>query len=820
VLALVRNQSAIVDNYDVVVHGLPREWWTVNPATVYLVPLGKAGAYEQEVEIILHPPRTPEAEARRWELEVGVYSRASEAEVATAPFTLGILPYEQYAIRVRPERASGRLRAKYDVRIANSANAVVLLALDAADSDGECDFRFDSQKVEVPTGSTKDVQLEVKPPAQVWIGRPLERRFEIVAAGGEAGEQLLASKLEDDDGANGGGRLGRLAKSAGVVPPKVSAPKVSVGPGGVNVKGPQARAPQVRPPKPKAINLSRPTLGLRALKQADRAAAPATPPPLLPTQAIFRQKAWLPWWLSIVVPLLALLGLLLFLLLPKQVTVPDVVGSEGVFAAQEKLTQAGLVVGSREEKTSKDDKPGTVLAQSPAAGTDVEKGSPVSLELAVSGTEKTVPKLKGLTLAEADKKLVAEDLTRGTIFPNPPDLKAKITSTLPEAGTVVKGGSPVDIFLADKKAKPGGGAAGGGAAGGGAGGAGGEIAVPEIKPTDLQGYGTTLAKAKLVPGATERQISDAPSGTVFATDPAVGTKVKEGTKIKLLISAGFPLMAFDAGGNVLLMHAGTGKRITPAIAKTAAAEKDPTWSADRTRVVYTAANQLMAADPDHRERKPIVLGSQDAQFADPSFAPTPDRALLAVSRFNGKDRDLCVGVVKVDGFTPSCMTDPGFATGFAQWAPDGRSILVPALSDKGTGIVRYTSKVPFSAKSADWGKGAFVTARTPDRFVRDMAISPDGKQVAAAANIDGGAFVLYLTKPGDLGLKKATKLDVPACKVIWLDSRTLAVVKLGSSCGDRTGEIVRLSVDKPTDPPVTITPDGDNPTFRPLAAEG
>jgi beta-lactam-binding protein with PASTA domain len=515
---------------------------------------------------------------------------------------------------------------------------------------------------------------------------------------------------------------------------------------------------------------------------------------------------------------------MLFLLLPKHVTVPDVVGSEGVFAAQEKLTQAGLVVGGREKKTSTDAKPGTVLAQSPAAGADAEKGAAVSIEVAVASTGTTVPKLKGLTLGEADKQLGDKHLTRGTIFPNPPDLKAKITNTLPEAGTPVKGGSPVDIFLAEKTAKPGGGGAvvgaGGGGGGGGGGAGGGEIAVPEIKPTDLQGYGTTLTKAKLLPGTTEKQISDAPSGTVFATDPPVGTKVKEGTKITLLVSAGFPLMAFDSGGNVLLIHAGTGKRITPAIAKTAADERDPTWSADRTRVVYTSEGQLLAADPDNRTRKPTILGSKDEQFADPSFAPTPDRAVLAVSRINGADRDLCVGVAKIDSFTPQCMTDERFATSFAQWSPGGTSILVPAVSAKGVGIVRYTSEVPFSAKASDWGKGAFVTAPAPDRFVQDMAISPDGKRVAAAANIDGGAFVLYLTKPDDLSLKNATKLDVPACKVVWLDSRTLAVVKLGSDCKQETGEIVRLSVDKPTDPPTTITTDGDNPTFKPLAAGG
>jgi hypothetical protein len=78
--ALVRNQSGIVDNYDISVAGLPEGWWDVAPGTVYLVPFGAAGgAYEQEVEVRLAPPRSPEAEAREWEVSVVATSRTHGA---------------------------------------------------------------------------------------------------------------------------------------------------------------------------------------------------------------------------------------------------------------------------------------------------------------------------------------------------------------------------------------------------------------------------------------------------------------------------------------------------------------------------------------------------------------------------------------------------------------------------------------------------------------------------------------------------------------------------------------------------------------------
>jgi beta-lactam-binding protein with PASTA domain len=823
VTALVRNQSAIVDNYTLVVHGFPREWYTVIPQTVYLVPVGSAGAYEQEIEIQLHPPRTPEAEARRWELTVGVISRAQGGEVASTPMTLGIHPYEDYAIRVRPERASGRRRANYDVTIANNANALVLLALDANDSDGECEFTFDRTTVQVAAAETTTVRLHCHAPRQIWLGRPLERRFEVAVASGGEGEKLLKEKAVSN--AAGGmlaGLGGKVPKIPGVSPPKFNMPNVSLGPDGK----PVVRMPNVRGPQFQGVNLRRPTLGLKALRMPDRAAAPPVPAgPLLPRQAIFRQKTWLPWWLAIVVPLLALLALALFLLLPSKVTVPNVVGSKTVFAAEQKLVAAGLQLQGKEPQAASKEAPGTVLGQSLKPGTSVKKGSPVSLEFAAGTREVVVPKLAGKTLADADKTLRAKGLQKGQLLPKPPDdPKLKIASTLPAAGESVKEGTPVDIVFTDPEAANAakkGGAAGAGAAAGAAGGAK-DIEIPKVDPTDQQGYGAVLAKAGLVPGKPELRVDTAKRGTVIGTAPAVGTKVAKGATVTMLVSAGFPRMAFDDDKNILLVNGATGKRIVPAVAKTAALEKDATWAADGASIVYTANGQLFSADMVNRDRAPRQLRPASEQYGDPSFAPTATRSVLAVSRINaGNDRDLCVGRVKLDGFDPQCIGDDRFTTGFAHWSSNGTTILVPAVRPDGSfGIVRYTSKRAFSARKEDWGKGRFVTPLSPDKGVLDAAVSPDGKRLAAVANIATPAPQLYVTTPDDLELRK-TKPLIAACKVMWIDSQILAVVKFGDNCDESAtiGEIFSINVADPTKIS-PLAPIGDNPTFEPLSAGG
>ncbi len=810
VLAHVRNQGSIVDNYSLVLHGIPDAWYTIVPDTVYLVPFGSAGAYEQELEIHLHPPRSSEPQSRLWQLSVGVLSRAYREEVASAPMTLGIQPYEDYAIRVRPERASGRREVKYQIALTNSANAAVAVALDAVDSDGACEFRFDRDVVELAPAETKTVPLHCRPPRQIWLGRPVEHRLQIHSATGEEGEQLLQDKAARAPVASGGGVASRLGGAGmprlpGVRGPRVGMPDVSIGPGG----GLDVRMPHVRGPQFGGVNLGRRALDLNRLRLPN--AGPATPAaPLLPTQAVFRQKAWLPWWLAIVAPLVLTFGIMLFLLLPKNVDVPSVVGAKTVFEAERKLDGAGLELKGTTNRVTSKATAGTVLAQSPDPGESIEKGSSVTLEVAVSNGATTVPDLAGLTLPEADKALREKGLQKGSLSAQPPDPGLKIASTIPAAGERVKRGTPIDIFYPNPDA-----AAGGSAAGGE------QVTVPEVSG-DQQAYAAALSEAGFVPGEPELRISEQPKGTVIGTDPPAGEKAPKGATVSMLVAVPFPRMAYDANGNVALADTESGDRVTPAVAKQpGVSEKDPTWAPGNQSIVYTAGGRLFSTSPpgSGRDRTPVALRPAGESYADPSFAPLAMGRFLAVSRVNPTgDRDLCLGVAEGD-FKPDCIADASFSTGFAHWSPDGKTILVPATSDKGPGIVRYTSKTALSTTASDWGKGEFVTEQSPGKGVIDAAISPNGKRLAVIAKLDTPVAQLYLTTPDDLGLKQAKPVEIGACKVAWLDSQILALVQLGDDCSQGTGEILRIDVDKPSEG-VAIATAGDNPTFEPLSAGG
>jgi hypothetical protein len=134
------------------------------------------------------------------------------------------------------------------------------------------------------------------------------------------------------------------------------------------------------------------------------------------------------------------------------------------------------------------------------------------------------------------------------------------------------------------------------------------------------------------------------------------------------------------------------------------------------------------------------------------------------------------------------------------------------------GIIRYTSKKPFSPDAKDWGKGKFVTdISIPGKGVIDFSISPDGKRMAAVANFDTDAFQLYLGKPKDFPLAEAKPQNVRACKVAWRsDGVELVVVQADELCQESNGQLARMPVGQPTRQQ-SLGFSGDNPVFQPLS---
>jgi serine/threonine-protein kinase len=131
---------------------------------------------------------------------------------------------------------------------------------------------------------------------------------------------------------------------------------------------------------------------------------------------------------------------------PREVSVPVLVGSQRNVAVQ-RIRGRGLEPSVSEEHSSQP--PGTVLSQSPSAGTTVDQGSTVSIVVS-SGVEKvTVPGVVGLERPDAVTKLrdagfavtVAEQDTEV------PSQVGRVLEQSPSGGTKAESGSEVTVTV-------------------------------------------------------------------------------------------------------------------------------------------------------------------------------------------------------------------------------------------------------------------------------------------------------------------------------------------------------------------------------------
>jgi beta-lactam-binding protein with PASTA domain len=782
VVVLVRNQSSIVDNYDIEVTGIAREWWLATPPTVYLVPFGsRGGSSEQEIELRFQPPRTEEAEARSWPITVIARSRADPAKLGSAEAALEISPFAQLESQLRATRSTGRRSGCYAIMVVNHANAPVVVVPSATDADGVCTFTFSQPQFAADPGRRAGTKFTVRPNKPIWIGRTVDRRFEVAA-----------HALDAD------------------------------------------------------------------------AAAP-------PQHAVFHQRAWLPWWLAVVAPIAILAGVLALTLIPKQTTVPNLVGVRpaqadvllgkaglklspsppieqaahapggtivqvvpavgshvksgstieiqiaepavpkliGQTQAQAALTlqNAGLALSpaAPQKKVSKG-RVGAIVAQTPGAGRRVKTGSQVSIVVAVGTGTRKVPSVVGLTLADAEKKLRASGLS--IVLPQlPPGVdagKAKVSTQIPSPGEVVKANEPVSVFVPPPvKPKP--------------------TTLPAIAGETAAGAAAALTKLGAV--VTEsRRFDPRPTGAVIGQVPPKGSTLKPGQKVVLVVSAGYPELAYSDGNNIVLIRGSDGSTVK-SLAATPDTEDEPSWQPNGTLVAYRRgpsgnpdAGRIWVVDATKAPvgARPITPGPDDRR---PAFSPD-GRVLAYIHSSGGTNNDLCFVRVAAPG-TPSCIRDASISVDRPTWAPDGRAILTVATDPTDanqTELLEYASTQPFSARQSDWVSQGLVSnawhGKRRGEGVLFAAWSPDGKSVAivanwGAANLSFFHVFMSAASADVLGRPVSVVPQIRACEVAWRsDGGELAAVQ-ADDCRAGLGTIVRVD---PKDP-------GSQTPLRQLAAK-
>ena len=533
------------------------------------------------------------------------------------------------------------------------------------------------------------------------------------------------------------------------------------------------------------------------------------------TLAAYRQRAWIPWWLPFMLLMLAVIAVVLYLLWPHHVKVPDVRKEPSPFAAQKRLEKAGLTLNPKVRTALRPRVPaGTVIAQAPAAGKTVDKGKQVTVVVAAGHHLVRVPKLRGMKLTDAEQRLRTAKLTLGAVQPKLVP-GARIASQLPHAGARRREGTAVSVVLAKKKPpnknnntnkKKG------------------PAKAPAIPPGASPAAAAKAIKAAGLKPVEEREISEKPRDTVLATVPAAGVKPADGI-VRLRVSAGFPQIAYDTGvrtaknGNPLAGDALVvgGFDATPriGISRRAAVASRGAWSADGKQVAFVHQDHLYVIAPTPGAKaKPVYIGGR--RPTAPSFAPRLKGRLLV---FADAKEHVCWIDLAAKLPTPSCKRVAATSIeGFA-WSPQGTVLLVAVTTrSHGFGLMRLATHSPFASDADQWAGGHQINTRTrkrENRGVRAASFSPDGTHLAMVSNLSAlhdDKFVVSTIETQNLERFDGPSLDdkwVAGCDVDWRpDGLEWLVVQAKHNCGRPFGKLVRVSSTNPSMDPIVLKDGG------------
>jgi eukaryotic-like serine/threonine-protein kinase len=225
-------------------------------------------------------------------------------------------------------------------------------------------------------------------------------------------------------------------------------------------------------------------------------------------------------WALIATVVAAVIAIVLVLALTRPsssptVKVPSVAGQSEA-AASAALRRAGLVpVPALTPNASVVS--GTVIAETPPAGSEVGKGTHVTIAVSTGPGSSALPNVVGLTSGQATSKLKTAGFKPSTeTEPSSSVSDGRVISTDPPAGTELQAGSQVTVVVSSGPA---------------------QTSVPDLVGQSKTAAEATLTNAKLVLGTvTQRETSEQSPSTVLEQSPAAGSSLAEGGTVDLLVA--------------------------------------------------------------------------------------------------------------------------------------------------------------------------------------------------------------------------------------------------------------------------------------------
>ena len=183
----LRNLGQSVDQLTLQVEGLDPSWYTLPVSSVALFPND-----QDNLKIILHPPKTDEAKAGSYPFRFKVTSQENPDETASVDLAIQIRALPELELQLSPQRVTGR-KGIYKIVVNNPGDSGTSLRLEASDAQGILRYYLRPESLNVPGGGRSESELEVRLGWMAFFGGEKEFNFEVQAELPEAEESKTIS---------------------------------------------------------------------------------------------------------------------------------------------------------------------------------------------------------------------------------------------------------------------------------------------------------------------------------------------------------------------------------------------------------------------------------------------------------------------------------------------------------------------------------------------------------------------------------------------------------------------------------------------------
>ena len=177
-----------------------------------------------------------------------------------------------------------------------------------------------------------------------------------------------------------------------------------------------------------------------------------------------------------------------------------------------------------EYRKTDEKEPGIILSQSPEAGSKITEGSTVTLVVAASEKDITMPNVYGLTLEMAEQTLKQSELSIFKAMKINSDTveEGKVIYTDPKANSIVSGDQEITIYVSDGPSTT----------------TIEKIKIPDVIGLTKNGAREFLTKYGFTNVEFKTQDSTYPKDVVISQSPSVGSSAKATDKITVIVSTG------------------------------------------------------------------------------------------------------------------------------------------------------------------------------------------------------------------------------------------------------------------------------------------